>query len=150
MSTALEYTAPLVEKLGKGSLNIQALKDHALELWKKDQGSAKELGEALIAVRDVLRSNRGGFARWYRQQGLNENRVHYCIRLAEGKVKKARAATKKDQSKTDTSATIPAFCTPKMWSQVESHARARGTSPEELVKQIVRAWLKDNHLQPAQ
>jgi hypothetical protein len=67
------------------SLNVQALQQRALELWEVDQASALELGRALIAVRDAMREERGAFAKWYRENGLEENRVYYCIRRAEGK-----------------------------------------------------------------
>src|SRR5258707_13145415 len=67
------------------SLNIKALQQRALELWEVDQTSALELGRALIAVRDAMREEHGAFAKWYRGNGLEENRVYYCIRRAEGK-----------------------------------------------------------------
>jgi hypothetical protein len=66
-------------------LNIQALQERALKLWEVDQASALELGRALCAVRDAMRDEHGAFARWYRENGLEENRVYYCIRRAEGK-----------------------------------------------------------------
>lgn len=67
------------------SLNVQALQQRALELWEVDQASALELGKALCAVRDAMRDEHGAFAKWYRDNGLEENRVYYCIRRAEGK-----------------------------------------------------------------
>lgn len=66
------------------SLDIQALQDKALELWMVDQTSALELGRALIAVRNAMRAH-GAFAKWWRAAGMDENRVYYCIRKAEGK-----------------------------------------------------------------
>src|SRR5947209_4832647 len=68
------------------SLNIQALQQRALELWAVDQTSALELGRALIAVREAMREEHGAFAKWFRANELEENRVYYCIRKAEGKV----------------------------------------------------------------
>jgi len=64
---------------------LPALQQRALELWEVDQASALELGRALIAVRDAMREEHGAFAKWYRENGLEENRVYYCIRRAEGK-----------------------------------------------------------------
>src|SRR5580704_16088256 len=61
------------------SLNIQALMDEALRLWAADQQSALALGKALIAVRDALRNEHGAFTSWFREAGLVENRVYYCI-----------------------------------------------------------------------
>jgi DNA modification methylase len=72
--------APVAE-----SLKIQALQEVALKLWEVDQTSALELGRALIAVRDVMPKH-GAFADWFREAGMEENRVYYCIRKAEGKV----------------------------------------------------------------
>jgi 16S rRNA G966 N2-methylase RsmD len=66
------------------SLNIQALQEAALKLWEIDQTSALELGRALVAVRDVLPKR--AFADWFREAGMEENRVYYCIRKAEGKI----------------------------------------------------------------
>lgn len=66
------------------SLKIQALQEVALKLWELDQASALELGRALIAVRDALPKR--AFAEWFRAAGMEENRVYYCIRKAEGKV----------------------------------------------------------------
>jgi hypothetical protein len=78
------------ESLKIQALNPQAfgqfeeLEQMALELWKKDQVSALELGRALVRVREAcfLRGH-GEWYRWFHEQGLDENRVHYCIRLAE-------------------------------------------------------------------
>lgn len=69
------------------SLNIQALQSRALELWGIDQASAIELGRALIAVRDAMEDQHGAFAAWWKGNDLEENRVYYCIRKAEGKIK---------------------------------------------------------------
>lgn len=88
MSATLEYTAPLLEDLSRRSLDIQALKDTALGLWRADKASARNLGAALIAVRDAMSANHGAFTRWYEKNGLDENRVNYCIRVVEGKVKR--------------------------------------------------------------
>ncbi len=68
------------------NLNIQGLQQKALDLWIADQASALELGRALIAVREAMEEH-GAFTRWYTENELEENRVYYCIRKAEGKVK---------------------------------------------------------------
>jgi DNA modification methylase len=67
------------------SLKVQVLQTEALKLWEVDQTSALELGRALIAVRDAMPKH-GAFAEWFREAGMEENRVYYCIRKAEGKV----------------------------------------------------------------
>ena len=72
------------------SLNIKALQDRALELWAVDQASALELGRALLAVREAMCEQHGAFAQWFRENGLEENRVYYCLRRAEGKVSPPR------------------------------------------------------------
>ena len=73
------------DRIGQ-SLNIQALQKRTLELWKADQCSARELGKSLITLRDAMKDAHGDFAKWFRKAGLSENRVYYCIRLAEGKI----------------------------------------------------------------
>lgn len=70
-------------------LKIQALQETALKLWEVDKASALELGRALIAVRDAM-AKRGAFTKWFQEAGLEENRVYYCIRKAEGKVNPPR------------------------------------------------------------
>jgi len=72
------------------SLNLQALQKSVLQLWKKDQLSAIELGKALITLRDAMKDAHGDFAKWFSEAGLDENRVYYCIREAEGKNKRLK------------------------------------------------------------
>jgi hypothetical protein len=84
----MSQTETVEEALPDQSLNIKALQERALALWEVDQASALELGRALIAVRDAMQEH-GAFAQWWRGAGLEENRVYYCIRKAEGKVKPA-------------------------------------------------------------
>lgn len=72
------------------SLNIQALQKNVLQLWKKDQFSARELGKALITLRNAMKDAHGEFAKWFGEAGLDENRVYYCIREAEGKNKRLK------------------------------------------------------------
>ena len=72
-------------------LNIQRLQDKVLELWKADQTSAKDLGTALVETRKAMRQH-GSFTKWYRSKGLTPNRVNYCMRLVQGKVKKTHAS----------------------------------------------------------
>ena len=67
------------------SLKIQALQAAALEAWERDKCGALELGHALIAVRDAMQGH-GDFAAWWRGAGMDENRVYYCVRLAQGKI----------------------------------------------------------------
>jgi len=74
------------------TLNIKALQDRALKLWEVDQASALDLGHALCAVRDAMREEHAAFAKWYRANGLEENRVYYCIRRAEGKTAQSAPA----------------------------------------------------------
>jgi hypothetical protein len=103
------------------SLNIQALQKKVLELWKQDQSSARELGKALISTRDAMRDAHGGFAQWFRESGLSENRVYYCIRLVEGKVERPG---------------IPESPTAEyenaLVSTLRHHVRERGLSMEKL------------------
>ncbi|HKN76416.1 MAG TPA: hypothetical protein VJW94_14650 [Candidatus Acidoferrum sp.] len=72
---------------------IKALQVEAIRLWAADQQSAADLGRALIAVREAMASQHGAFSQWWRAEGFNENRVYYCIRRAEGKIKDSSAGT---------------------------------------------------------
>lgn len=65
--------------------NLQQLQATALELWEKDKVSALELGRALRAVRDEMKAfkRRGAFKEWFLSKGLKEDRVYYCLRLAD-------------------------------------------------------------------
>ncbi len=75
------------------NLEIQALQTRALELWEIDKASALELGRALIAVRAaMLQQGHGAFTDWWRENDLDENRVYYCIRKAEGKIPATKEA----------------------------------------------------------
>jgi hypothetical protein len=78
------------DKVGQ-NFNIQTLQKGVIELWKADQASALDLDKALITLRDTMREAHGDFKQWYTKEGLATNRVYYCIRLAEGKVKKSAA-----------------------------------------------------------
>jgi hypothetical protein len=68
--------------------NLATLQATVVQLWVKDQASAEELGRALRCVRDEMKAfkRRGAFKKWFLAQGMDENRVYYCIRLVEGKV----------------------------------------------------------------
>lgn len=67
------------------------LQVRALELYRKDDHSAKELGQALIAVRDAFKGvGKGAYEKWWKEHKLNQHRVSYCVRLAEGKIKAAK------------------------------------------------------------
>lgn len=63
------------------------LEKTAIQLWKADEKSAKELGEALIKVQKALRSiDYGNFGRWLKKHKIPQNRASYCMRVAENKV----------------------------------------------------------------
>jgi hypothetical protein len=51
----------------------------------KSTEDEKALGMALVAVRD--RMKHGEFIRWISANGFDKNRVYYCIRVFEGKIK---------------------------------------------------------------
>jgi hypothetical protein len=73
---------------------ITALKARALQLWKADDSSAKELGLALLAVRAALKH--GVFKKWFLANNLSQARVSYCMRLAQNKVTAAKAKRARD------------------------------------------------------
>src|SRR5579864_7716219 len=63
---------------------ISNLKARALKLWKADDGRAKELGDALLAVKAAV--PHGEFKPWWLKNKLSQHRVSYCLRVASGKV----------------------------------------------------------------
>jgi len=74
--------------------NVEELKEKALAAWMPMRGkwdeldvSAKEFGHALIELRKVL-CERGQMTRWMKANRIPKNRAQYCIRLAEGKIKR--------------------------------------------------------------
>ena len=76
-------------------LKIQQI---ALDLWEADQQafresekSAKKLGVALNEVKEAM--PHGGYTLWLKQNGIDRNRANYCMRVAKGKVKKAKTTT---------------------------------------------------------
>jgi hypothetical protein len=71
----------------------------ALTLWKTDQQAfsksertAKQLGAALNKVKDTM--PHGTYTPWLTKSGIERNRATYCMRLATGKVEKAKAKQK--------------------------------------------------------
>lgn len=152
MSTTLEYTAPLLQELADAAhqnLKIKALKETAIELWRKDQASARDLGAALIAVRDALKEKHGAFKRWYRETGLDENRAYYCIRLVEGKVKKEESAqAEPEPEKQVVQPAAETLLTSDIWSLLGQRASEMNMPVLDLVRQIclpaISAWLEAN------
>ena len=72
----------------------------ALTLWKTDQQAfsksertAKELGAALNRVKGTM--PHGTYTPWLTKSGIDRNRATYCMRLATGKVEKAKKKAKK-------------------------------------------------------
>jgi N6-adenosine-specific RNA methylase IME4 len=70
--------APATPEPGNEKLEIQLLQARALDLWKQDEDSAERLGKALLDVQDAM--GWGSFQKWYEANGLDKNRVNYCIR----------------------------------------------------------------------
>ena len=68
--------------------NVRKLQAAALKCWQTDEEGAERLGHALVAVREAMKKlGRGKFTEWYRHHKMDENRVQYCIRKVEGKIK---------------------------------------------------------------
>jgi hypothetical protein len=89
---------PAKKKFTKGE--IAGLKKRALKLWRTDNSHAMELGRALVAVREALRSQHGAFKEWWEDNRLSQSRVSYCMDLASEKLakrkKKAKAKAAED------------------------------------------------------
>jgi hypothetical protein len=76
-------------KDGISNVEFQHLEFVALTLCEKDAVSSRELGAALIKVRDACAAH-GDFTKWMQAHKVDRNRVNYCVRLVEGKVTKAK------------------------------------------------------------
>jgi hypothetical protein len=79
----------------------------ALTLWKTDQQAfsksertAKELGAALNKVKGTM--PHGTYTPWLTKSGIDRNRATYCMRLATGKVEKAKKKKKAKKKPTIT------------------------------------------------
>jgi hypothetical protein len=114
---------------------LLSLQSTAVELWKADKQSAKELGEALVKVREAMRVAKGPtFGSWLEENGIPQNRASYCMRVATGKVDKAKKQTQKADSRTYT---LP----PDLNSAVVSLACAWKTTPAALVNEILTEYV---------
>lgn len=71
-------------------LELEPAQQEVLRLWRDDQRTAKDLGRALLVVQKQM-TERGAFTAWWKQEGLEKNRVYYCMRIVQ----------KKDGDKTD-------------------------------------------------
>jgi hypothetical protein len=81
------------ETLKMCSEQLVSLKEKAIDLWKKDETNARVLGETLLAIKKLMVEH-GDFGKWWRREKLDQNRVSYCMRLAEGKVAESKAKAK--------------------------------------------------------
>jgi hypothetical protein len=125
-------------------LNIQLLQKEVVSLWNKDNESARELGKALITLRDAMKDAHGNFAQWFKDSGLAKNRVYYCIRLAEGKIANPQDEDE-EESKPREQPSTEFLLTTEVWQLLSRHAANRGISPIVLAQQIcvpaITAWL---------
>jgi hypothetical protein len=129
----------MIDLVGQ-SLNIQALQKQAIELWQADQASALELGKVLVALRAAMKNAHGDFTAWFREAGLSENRVYYCIRLVEGKIVKAKADASKTSPEEDEPWRAEQLFTAAEWVSLCKYSAARQTTPELLLKEIITEW----------
>lgn len=73
---------------------VRSLETKALKLSKADESHAKELGFALLELRNAYRYTHGSFTNWCRRHKIKQSRVSYCMRLAQGKVAAAKQRRK--------------------------------------------------------
>ena len=79
---------------------IEKLKARALKLWDTDETSAKDLGNALLAVKKALKGKgRGAFKAWWKKHDLVQSRVSYCMDLADGGLERRKKKSKKPESR---------------------------------------------------
>ena len=64
-----------------------------LAAWKDDKTTAKTFGKALLYLKAAFYMH-GQFTKWLRTNDIDQNRASYCMRVAEGKDKKAREKRK--------------------------------------------------------
>jgi hypothetical protein len=81
------------------SEKVVALQEEALALYKKDESNAKRLGKVLLDIRDLLKPVRGAFTKWWTFEGLDQNRVSYCMMLADPEGNKVTKAKKEREKK---------------------------------------------------
>jgi hypothetical protein len=112
-------------------LKLQALQDKAVDLWKSDQTSARELGEALIDVREAM-GKHGEFTAWWQSKHMVENRVYYCVRIAQGKV-----AAKKVEVRHRV--TIE----PSVWKRFRKICGGKQQDMAQWATRIIDAWCDD-------
>jgi hypothetical protein len=115
----------------------------AVQMWRNDEASAMELGAALSNVREAMQAQgHGAFTMWFRAQGMKANRVNYCIRLVEGKVK---AAAKKKAAKAAKALTVRLeFGDSSLRTSLNLLAESRGKNGvpvAEVVAEIVADWI---------
>lgn len=73
-------------KDGISVVEFQQLEEAACTWAKRDAVAVRELGKALIAVRDSFKYNM--FGQWLKDHNIDRNRAYYAIRVVEGKVPK--------------------------------------------------------------
>jgi hypothetical protein len=83
--------AKLMLEADKRFDELQDLQEEAVRLWRADGKSALALGKVLVKVQEKMAGlHRGAFKRWWVSEGLEKNRVYYCIRLASPKGNKVK------------------------------------------------------------
>jgi hypothetical protein len=79
--TAEQRKAAAAEAL---QMELEPAQQEVLRLWKDDKRTAKDLGFALLAVQKQM-TKRGAFTAWWTSEGLEKNRVYYCMRIVQKK-----------------------------------------------------------------
>jgi DNA polymerase III sliding clamp (beta) subunit (PCNA family) len=123
---------------------LRSLQSTALDLWKADKKSAKELGEALTEVRKAMRAVKyGTFGAWLKENGIPQNRASYCMRVFRGEKDKPKKSKPK-------AAKRAYALTTEVNLGVVSLARARKTKPAKLVNEILAEYLKAHAVEVGQ
>jgi hypothetical protein len=65
-------------------MELEPAQQEVLRLWRDDKRTAKDLGFALLAVQKQM-TKRGAFTAWWTSEGLEKNRVYYCMRIVQKK-----------------------------------------------------------------
>jgi cell fate (sporulation/competence/biofilm development) regulator YmcA (YheA/YmcA/DUF963 family) len=91
LSELQKQEAKIHLEAAKHSDELEELQKEALRLWKADKKSALAVGKILVKVQEKMASMpHGAFKRWWVAEGLQKNRVSYCMRLASPKGNKVK------------------------------------------------------------
>jgi len=86
LETARKAEQEMASRRSAAEKELSKMQAVAIKLRQQDDATALELGKLLKNIRETMKAlGRGDWTQWYEEAGFKENRVNYCIRVAEGK-----------------------------------------------------------------